>query len=109
MTGLTINRSAVPGAFVFGGGFGNMKVAVVEVTFDSSYATGGESLTASDLGLQKVHFAICNIVDVGADTVNVTNAYYDKTASTVVLIDETPAVVTGDVSAVVVQVVAFGK
>jgi hypothetical protein len=33
---------------------GNKRVRVYDVTFDSSYATGGESLLASDVGLKKV-------------------------------------------------------
>ena len=35
---------------------GNKKVKVRDVTFDSSYATGGESLTAADVGLKKIEF-----------------------------------------------------
>ena len=38
--------------------FGNKRVRVHDVDFDSSYPTGGESLTASDLGLNKVEFLI---------------------------------------------------
>ena len=30
--------------------FGNTRVSFADVTFDSAYATGGESLTAADLG-----------------------------------------------------------
>lgn len=33
---------------------GNKKVRTYDVTFDSSYATGGESLVASDVGLRKI-------------------------------------------------------
>lgn len=32
----------------------NKKCKVYDVTFDSSYPTGGESLTASDVGLKKI-------------------------------------------------------
>lgn len=31
---------------------GSTEVVVADITFDSSYATGGEALTASDLGLK---------------------------------------------------------
>ena len=43
---------------------GDLQYRIVEVTFDSSYATGGESLAASDLGLDKIEFvAIGNVED----------------------------------------------
>ena len=32
----------------------NKKLRVYDVTFDSSYPTGGESLTAADVGLKKI-------------------------------------------------------
>ena len=38
--------------------FGNKRVRVVDVDFDSSYPTGGESLTAADLGLSVVDIVI---------------------------------------------------
>jgi len=36
--------------------FGNKRVVIAEVNFDSSYPTGGEPLTPSDLGLQSIDF-----------------------------------------------------
>lgn len=33
---------------------GNKRVRVYDVTFDSSYVTAGESLTAADIGLKKI-------------------------------------------------------
>lgn len=42
---------------------GNKKMRTYDVTFDSSYVTGGESLTASDLGLKKVEQVL---TDAGA-------------------------------------------
>ena len=39
---------------------GNRKVIVADVTMDSSYPTGGESMTAGDLGLQKVSMVQAN-------------------------------------------------
>jgi len=38
--------------------FGNKRVRTVDIAFDSSYPTGGESLTASDLGLSVVDLVI---------------------------------------------------
>lgn len=88
---------------------GNRKVTVTDVTFDSSYPTGGEPVTPSDLRLNYVDHATCNIVGVGG-TVNVTNAYYDKTNQKIVAVDETPAEVasTSDLSTLVVRVRAQG-
>lgn len=37
---------------------GNYKLLLVNVTLDSSYATGGESLAATDLGLYAIYGAI---------------------------------------------------
>ena len=33
---------------------GNMRLAIYQVTFDNSYPTGGEALTAADLGLSSI-------------------------------------------------------
>ena len=38
------------------GMMGNLRYAKVTVAFDSSYPTGGESLTAADLGLKTIDF-----------------------------------------------------
>jgi hypothetical protein len=35
-----------------------MRFKVVDVTFDSSYPTGGEAVTAADLGWDQVHGAV---------------------------------------------------
>lgn len=37
---------------------GNMKAVVASVAFDSSYPTGGESVTPAKLGLGKIEFLI---------------------------------------------------
>lgn len=47
--GLTITRSGD-----WTGYFGNLRYARVTIAFDSSYPTGGESLTAADLGLKTI-------------------------------------------------------
>lgn len=38
--------------------WGNKRVRVYDVTFDSSYPTGGESLTPADVGLKKIEQVI---------------------------------------------------
>lgn len=56
----TVVKHAVEGAH---------RVKYVDITFDSSYATGGEALVAADVGLSK-------IVHVGVGTGNVTTVFY---------------------------------
>jgi hypothetical protein len=60
---------------------GNKKEAVVTITFDSSYATGGESFTAADLGFTKFDF-----VSDAIDTVKtyVVAMKYDYTNSKII-------------------------
>jgi len=36
--------------------FGNKRIVIVDVDFDSSYPSGGETLNASDLGLSSIDF-----------------------------------------------------
>jgi len=36
--------------------FGNKRIVIADVDFDSSYPTGGESLQASDVGLKAIDF-----------------------------------------------------
>lgn len=38
--------------------FGNKKITVADIDFDSSYPTGGESLTAAQLGMKKIELLI---------------------------------------------------
>lgn len=88
---------------------GNKRQSVAEVTFDSSYPTGGESVTAAQLGLSKVDYALCNIIAVGG-TVDVAEAFYDKANSKIKVFDQTPAEVanTADLSTLSVRIVAWG-
>lgn len=83
---------------------------VATVTLDSSYPTGGETVTPAQFGLRSVESASCDIVAV-AGTVNVANATYDRTNSKIKVFDETPAEVANGASLenVKVQVTAFGK
>lgn len=40
--------------------FGNKKVRVFDTDFDSSYPTGGEALSAADMGLRKAELVVAN-------------------------------------------------
>lgn len=83
---------------------------IATVTMDNSYPTGGESVPAKELGLRYVNVAQATVSAVGG-TVNVAQATYDKSTEKLKLFDETPAEVANasDVSAIKVQLVAFGK
>jgi hypothetical protein len=72
---------ALTNSVVFRTTFGNKKVVVVDTTFDSSYVTGGESLTAADLGLTKIQYVATGV----ADTNYVTR--YDYTNSKLLAYD----------------------
>jgi hypothetical protein len=89
---------------------GSEKRTVTEVAMDNSYPTGGEVVTPKELGMRIVDFAICTVSAVGG-TVNVAQAHYDTATGKLKLFDETPAEVANaaDVSAIKVQVVAFGS
>lgn len=88
---------------------GSERRTVKNVTFDSSYLSGGEPLTAAQLGLKHVDFAVCTVKAVGG-TDNVASVYYDPSTALIHLFDETPAEFgsTNDASNIVVQVVAYG-
>ena len=94
---------------------GNRKFVTANVTFDSSYATGGEAISASSLGLTRLDFMWVSPSDgyvaqwdgslttpkiklfgTNKDVVGVTTGPLTEVASAV------------DVSSVVVQVFAFG-
>lgn len=82
-----------------------------EVTFDSSYANGGEPLTPAELGLAEVSSSNCEIV-AGSEsaTFRPTNAYYKE--EKLHLIDSATGKEiesTKDMSKVKVVVTAFGK
>lgn len=40
--------------------FGNKRIRVLDLTFDSSYLTGGESLTAADCRLNTIDLVLCS-------------------------------------------------
>lgn len=84
--------------------FGNKRVVVASVTFDSSYPTGGEAVAASDFGLSSIDvilpFPLSNRI-----------AVWDATNSKVLLYTAlgTEAADTSDQSAIVVKVLVIGN
>lgn len=93
---------------------GTQRKTVTNVTMDSSYLSGGETVNATSLGLSSLDNATCQIKSTSGGGVNVASAFLectaDPTANKLHLWDETPAEVasTSDVSTTVVQVTAFG-
>lgn len=92
---------------------GGEKRTVNQVTFDNSYPTGGEALSVKELGLRRITFAQCTILN-GSESAEkrVTNAVYDITNEKLKLIDSATGkelANAADASKVVVQVVAYGS
>lgn len=85
---------------------------VTDVTFDNSYAEGGEKVTPENLGLTRVEYAECTVIH-GTESaeLQVASAWYDEEKELLHLVD----VGTGkelakekDASKVKVRVVAYG-
>lgn len=87
------------------------KVTVTDVSFDAAYPTGGEAVTAANLGLNRVDFAIATVKSAATSTVNVANVHYNRDTAKLLAYDETPAEIANDadLAGIVVQVVAWGK
>jgi hypothetical protein len=85
---------------------GNMKFRIVKITFDSSYASGGEALTATTLGFGTVALVIAQADVAQYDYTNSKLALYEAGADSAAL-DEVTA--TTDVSAVVVRCLVMGR
>lgn len=86
---------------------GNFRVTVTDVLLDSSYATGGEALLPSDLGLQRVYHAICEVKARGAN--GPISARYDIANQKILALSGTGEVANAtDLSAATVTVTAFG-
>ena len=89
---------------------GNNKYVIKRILFDSSYATGGEALTPTTLGLEQIHIMLTSSEDNGYV------AEYDYSGEKLVLyeagadgaaLDEVAN--TTDVSAVYVRIIAYGR
>lgn len=89
---------------------GNQKKTVTDVAMDSSYPTGGEAVTAANLGLNRVEYATAEITTTATTTVNATAAGYLPATEKLLVFDETPAEAANaaDLAGLVVRVVAFG-
>lgn len=90
---------------------GSERRTITKVTFDNSYQENGEALTAAQLGLKKVDFAICSVIH-GSEAEGSPTAWYEPSKGLIHLIgSKTGKEVASavDCSKVVVEVVAFGR
>ena len=103
---ITTPAGAHEGAGIHGGTAS--KFTIKRIQFDSSYASGGESLTAGDLGFTALHMVIAQAEDSGFvaqyDYSGEKLALYEAGADDAAL-DELTG---GDRSAVYVRVLAYG-
>jgi hypothetical protein len=83
---------------------GNRQVKVFDVTFDSSYVTGGEALTVADMGLRSLD-------EFSAEPdVNGNYVVYDRTNAKLLLFDiDSQAANAFNASAVVIRCRAVGR
>jgi len=102
---LTTPSGATEGATIGGAS----KFTIKRIQFDSSYASGGESLTAGNLGMTAVHIVIADGEDSGYvpqyDYTNEKLAVYEAGADAAAL-DEVAS--TTDLSAYYVRILAYG-
>lgn len=64
---------------------GNQKVKVRDLTLSGNYATGGESLTAADVGLKKIFQVIPNGSGSSTDLATGNNFSYDYATAKLVV------------------------
>ena len=90
---------------------GNNKYVIKRIQFDSSYASGGESLTATQLGFEALHMVIVDVEDSGFvgqyDYSGEKVAVYSAGADAEDGLDEVAN--TTNVSAVYARILAFGR
>lgn len=88
---------------------GNRREVVYDCTFDNKYATGGESLTPADVGLNFIERATCSL---GARTGSLNasgGATYNKETQKLLLYAATAEVASeADASGITIRVVAQG-
>ena len=104
---ITTPSGAHTGAAISGGTA--CKFTIKRILFDDSYPTGGESVTAGDLGFTAIHMVVCDTESSGYvaqyDYSNEKIEIYEAGADAAAL-DEVAN--TTDLSAVYVRVLAYG-
>ena len=74
---------------------GNLKLAVLPVTFPTKYVQD-EPLTPADFGLERVSYGYAVLTGIGEGTDNVANVIYDYVNGKIRLYNETPAQVEAE-------------
>ena len=104
---ITTPSGAHTGAAISGGTAS--KFTIKRIQFDDSYPTGGESVSAGDLGFTAIHMVVCDTESSGYvaqyDYTNGKIEIYEAGADAAAL-DEVAN--TTDLSAVYVRVLAYG-
>lgn len=92
---------------------GDEKVTETDVTFDNKYVTGGEPVTAADLGLTRVTGGYAVLKNPGeAEATPINMCFFDPAALKIKLFNGKTSkelANEADASKVVVHVFAFGK
>jgi hypothetical protein len=95
---------------------GDQMFTITDVTCSTKYVEKGEVVTAANLGLRTLAFAIpLGVKDDGEGTVNIANAFFsvasNKTEGLLILRDETPAEVASEaeIKKPIITLMAFGK
>jgi hypothetical protein len=104
----TITRNSTNSQNTADASVGNLKVTSTDVVGDSSYPTGGSTLTPAQLGLGTVVFAVTSIKVTGAVGA-ASEAYYDVPTSKLVVYTTAGQVANTTVlSSNTFQITAFG-
>lgn len=116
---LTFVEVATPNTSITADVMFGLKARIVDVTFDNSYLTTGEVLTAAQLGWDTIQFAWCEMAVNAAGTLGVNVCARPNTARTQIAIQtyETAGTVdtshkevtsAADLSTYTVRMVVFG-
>lgn len=85
-----------------------LRISVRDVTLSSSYTTGGEAITAAQFGIGAIFFCVCTVKTPAATSC--TEVLYDASTGKIKCNGPTGEVAnTTNLSALVVEVVAFGR
>lgn len=89
--------------------WGSHQVRWVTLTFDSSYPTGGEAVTAADFQLAEIKNLIPGAPSIDDEALN--SALWDATNSKIIVVDAAGAQEgnTTDLSATTLQAIVIGK
>lgn len=93
--------------------FGDLRAVVVDVTFDSEYATGGESFLPGDVGLSRIDHVSCGAAQV-ADGTTALIVNYDASDNTLKVYEAADAapfaeIGADDIALYTARLIVFGR